>query len=286
MGKKLTEVAKSINAANARMKRNAKTLCNQASQQAKAERFSSGIVQQLDVLNERRKEWEATDYKKANDGLYALLGGCLSIYKSQFVNGNDDEKKELRKSLMERLTANGVRVVKSSTTLTMLARYVFCSDRKRAQGYGYVLAAAVSHDIAAEGFAAWVVEQGGIEEIKRKMVKKPEAIAKQQAVEMARVSVKGELELNTLQPLAHVSIEGLTGSYAVLLAKPNASGGADVVGSLPDINDALVNALILRMAKRQVETATADKELGRQIAKESTDLLAANDAQHQKVANA
>jgi len=71
MGKKLTEVAKSINAANARMKRNAKTLCNQASQQAKAERFSSGIVQQLDVLNERRKEWEATDYKKANDGLYA-----------------------------------------------------------------------------------------------------------------------------------------------------------------------------------------------------------------------
>ncbi len=103
MGKKLTEVAKSINAANARMKRNAKTLCNQASLQAKAERFSSDIVQQLDVLNERRKEWEATDYKKANDGLYALLGGCLSIYKSQFVNGNDDEKKELRKSLVERL---------------------------------------------------------------------------------------------------------------------------------------------------------------------------------------
>ena len=101
-------------------------MCNQASLQAKAERFSSDIVQQLDVLNERRKEWEATDYKKANDGLYALLGGCLSIYKSQFVNGNDDEKKELRKSLVERLTANGVRVVKSSTTLTMLARYVFC----------------------------------------------------------------------------------------------------------------------------------------------------------------
>jgi hypothetical protein len=286
MGKKLTEVAKRINAANATMKRNAKTMRNQVEQHVQVERFSFAIVQQLDVLTERRKQWEATDFKKANDGLYALLGDCLSIYKSQFVNGTDNEKKGLRKSLMERLTASGVRVVKSSTTLTMLARFVFCSDRKRAQGYGYVLAAAVSHDIDAEGFAAWVVEQGGIEEIKRKMVKKPEAIAKQQAVEAAKVAVKGELDLNALQPLAHVSIEGLTGSYVVLLAKPNASGGADVVGSLPDINDTLVNALILRMAKRQVETATADKELGRQIANESADLLAANDARHQKVANA
>jgi hypothetical protein len=33
--------------------------------------FANTIVQQLDVLSVRRKEWEATDYKKANDGLYA-----------------------------------------------------------------------------------------------------------------------------------------------------------------------------------------------------------------------
>ena len=29
--------------------------------------FANTIVQQLDVLSVRRKEWEATDYKKAND---------------------------------------------------------------------------------------------------------------------------------------------------------------------------------------------------------------------------
>jgi hypothetical protein len=248
--------------------------------------FANSIVQQLDVLSVRRKEWEATDYKKANDGLYALLADCLDVYNARFVKGNEDDQKALRRSLMERLQADNVRVVKTSTTLTMLARFVFNSDRKRAQGYGYVLAAAVSHGIEAAGFPAWVVGEGGIEEIKRNMVKKPEAIAKQQAVKAAAEVVKGDLELNTLQPLAHVGLTGLTGTYAVLLVKPSVNGGADIVGSLSDINDALVNALILRMAKAQVEAAAADKELSKQVQQESSDLLAANDQQLAKVANA
>jgi hypothetical protein len=177
-------------------------------------------------------------------------------------------------------------VVKTSTTLTMLARYVFNSDRKRAQGYGYVLAAAVSHNVDAKNFSAWVVDQGGIEEIKRLMVKKPESIAKQEAVKAATESVKGDLELNALQPLAHVSIKGLTGNYAVLLVKPNADGGADVVGTLNEANDALINALIQRMAKAQVVIAMADKELGAQTQREGSDLLAAtNDTQINKVVN-
>lgn len=248
--------------------------------------FANSIVQQLDVLSVRRKEWEATDYKKANDGLYALLADCLDVYNARFVNGSLDDQKALRRSLIERLQADGVKVVKTSITLTMLARFVFNSDRKRAQGYGYVLAAAVSHGIKAADFAAWVVKQGGIEEIKRLMVKKPEALAKQQAVKAATVAVNGEIELNTLQPLAHVALKGLTGKHAVLLVKPNVNGGVDIVGSLSDINDALLKALILRMAKAQVTAEAADKELGKQVKQESSDLLAASDEQVAKVVNA
>jgi hypothetical protein len=248
--------------------------------------FVNSIVQQLDVLSARREQWEATDYKKANEGLYALLADCLEVFNVRFVNGSQDDKKALRRQLIERLTAAKVRVVKTSTTLTMLTRYVFNADRKRAQGYGNVLAAAVQEKITVEGFAEWVVIQGGVEEIKRKMVKKPEALAKQAAVKAATVAVKGDLELNALQPLAHVGINGLTGTFAVLLAKPNAQGGADIVGSLSDINDALVNALVIRMAKAQVLAAAADKELVDQTNRESKDLLAASEEQQLKVANA
>ena len=247
-------------------------------------KFAKSIVQKLDVLSVKRQEWEATDYKKANEGLYALLASCLDVLQTHFVKGSDEDRKAVRGSLMQRLQAEGVRVVKTTTTSTMLARFVFNSDRKRAQGYGYVLTAAVSHGVTAADFPAWVVKQGGIEEIKRLMVKKPEAIAKQAAVKAATAEVKGGLELAALQPLAKVNIEGLTGSYAVLLAKPNPGGGVDIVGTLPEANDALVNALILRMAKQQVNKAAADKELGNQVNKADGDLLAAADAKEQPVA--
>jgi hypothetical protein len=247
--------------------------------------FANTIVQQLDVLSVRRKEWEATDYKKANDGLYALLGECLGVFNERFVSGTDEDKKALRISLIQRLQADGIRIVKTSTTLTMLARFVFNSDRKRAQGYSYVLAAAVSHGIKASEFAEWVVKQGGIEEVKRLMVKSEKSKIKQAAVAAATVVVKGSLELNALQPLAHVGLTGLTGNYAVLLVKPNVNGGADIVGSLSDVNDSLVNALILRMAKEQVAKDEADKELKTQIGNELTDMLAANDEQQKKVVN-
>ena len=247
--------------------------------------FANSIVQQLDVLSARRVQWEATDYKKANDGLYALLAECLDVFNARFIKGSDDDKIALRRSLMLRLQADGIRVVKTSTTLTMLARFVFNSDRKRAQGYGYVLAAAVSHEIDAAGFSAWVSDQGGLEEIKRKMIKSEDAKKRQEEVQAATAEVKGELELNAMQPLAHVGIEGVTGNYAVLLAKPNVNGGVDIVGTLSEINDALVNALIQRMAKQQVAKASADAELEKQVKSESSDMLAGAKVNTQKVAN-
>jgi len=96
---------------------------------------------------------------------------------------------------------------------------------------------------------------------------------------------KGDFGLKSLRPLAHVYVGGIPGTYAVLLVKPSANGGADIVGSLSNVNDALVKALILRMAKAQVEAQAADKELGSQVSRESTDLLAANDEQQLKVVN-
>ena len=245
--------------------------------------ITTAILQQLDALSVRRQKWETTDYAKANVGLYALLAECLDVFGNRFIKGS--ERKELRASLMERLVADGIRVVKTSTTLTMFARFVFNSDRKRAQGYSYVLSAAVSHEVTAAGFAGWVVAQGGLEEIKRKMVKSEQAKARQLAVETATTSVKGDLELNTLQPLAHVGIKNVSGTYAVLLAKPNVNGGVDIIGSLSDANDALVNALILRMAKKVADKTTSDLALGTQVAKEHGDLLSANIDKNRLVVN-
>ena len=99
MGKKLTEAEKMVNAANRKVLADCKT----AIVDANAEHFAGSIVQQLDVLSVRREQWEATDYKKANDGLYALLADCLDVFQARFVKGTDKEQKALRASLIQRL---------------------------------------------------------------------------------------------------------------------------------------------------------------------------------------
>ena len=235
--------------------------------------FANVIVQSLDALSVRRQAWESEDYKKANEGLYALLADCLDVFENKFVKADDNSRKTLRSELRARLIADGIKVQANSTTLTMLVRFVFGSDRKRAHGYAYVLMAALTHNVAAIGLPAWIVEQGGIEEIKRRMVKSAEAVARARQVEAARATVIAELEDAAIKPLAKVSL-ALSGNYAVLLAKPQLDGTTSIIGALPEINEALFNALLVRMARRR---AASDAER-KQLSKEADDMLAVNKA--------
>ena len=246
--------------------------------------FANTIVQSLDGLSVRRQQWEATDYKKANEGLYALLADCLAVYQSKFLKGADADRKALRKELVSRLQAAKIKVQKNSTTLIMLTRYVFGSDRKRAHGYAYVLAAAISRDVAASNLPAYITEQGGIEEIKRKMVISEKAQANRNAVNAAKAEVTADIEQARITPLTTLQISGVTGNYAVLLCKPTGDGSVSVVGTLSEADVTLVKAVVQRIAKARLK----DKALSAEIKKETTDLIAqsiaANDAGYKKAA--
>ena len=280
---KLTASEKLANKQNAATKRLMASMAKQDSaEKSNAQRFSS-IVQQLDALSAKRDNWEHTDYKKANDGRDVLLADCLGLYYTEFVNVSVAERKALRDGLTDKLKSAGVKVQKNTTTLTMLVRYVFSSDRKRAHGYANVLTAALAEKVAAADLAAFIAKEGGIEEIKRKMVKSAEALAKQAQIKQAKNNVAAEIELAQIAPLAEVQIAGLTGNYVVLLAKPGVDGSVTVVGTLSDVSDGMVNALLERMARQRVTVEAESKAL----AKEVTDMLggnASNDANLQKAA--
>lgn len=224
--------------------------------------FSYSIVQQLNALCEKREQWEKTDFLKANEGLYVLLSECLDVFEDRFVSGSTEECRTLRSELVTKLASAGIKVQKNTSTLTMFVRVVFASDRKRAHGYAYVLTAAISHNVIAADLPSWIVSAGGIEEIKRLMVKKPEAIARQNAINVAKVTVESELELATIAPLAQVSIAGLAGDYAILLTKPSPDGTAMVIGTLNNVDETLFNLLMVRMAKSLVHNQTGDLQVG------------------------
>jgi hypothetical protein len=237
----------------------------------------------LDALSNTRDKWEKTDFKKANDGLYQLLSDCLAVYETKFVNGGKHDQKALRDQLTIELKKAGVKVQKNTNTLTMLTRFVFRSDRKRAHGYASVLVAALSHSVSASNLCNFIVSAGGIEEIKRLSVKKPEAIHRAQQLEDAKTDVKSQIEKAERTPLAQIAIPNLSGSFALCLVKPNLDSTASVVGTLSDLSESMINALVKAMAKDQVKTddesAQMDKEvqdmLAGKSANDSCDLLAA-----------
>lgn len=221
--------------------------------------FTETTVQKLDALSVKRDAWEKGAFKKANDELYCLLSETLGIYldnegltSATSVKAHGQKfNTDLRKELTTRLKEMGVKVQNNSSTLTMLVRYVFKSDRKRSQGYALVLSAAIQANIAPAELPNYIHESGGIEQIKRQMVLSEEAIEKRQQVQAASDAVRTDLELNALKPLASVPLNSV-GEYAVLLGKPNGAGFVDIIGVLPEVNEALINALMLRMAKQRV----------------------------------
>lgn len=231
--------------------------------------FSNTAVATLDGLRARRITWEATDYKKANEGLYDLLADCKKLFDEKFVTAGDDDRKTLRMDLEAKLKADGLKAQRNTTTLTMFVRYVFGNDRKRAHAYTYVIKAAISHNINAENLATYIADEGGIEEIKRKMVVKEETLAKRAELAKAQEAVLANLEEAKAKPLATVKLGNIKGDYAVLVAKPNVNGDTDIIGVLGDVNEALYNALLKKLAKQHVEV-TAEKTA---MATEVNDLL-------------
>ena len=219
--------------------------------------FANSTVALLDALSVKRDEWEKGAFKAANEALYALLAETLEIYSSKFVAGSKDDQRTLRTQLMSRLKEMGIKAQKNSTALGMLVRFVFKSDRKRAHRYAYVLTAAVSEGVAAVDFPAYVRNAGGVEEVVRKMVVKEETLKKREAVKAAEVALKGEVEHNTLNPLAVVNM-AIEGEYAVLIAKPQPDGTVRIISVLPDAKEALIGSLMQQIAKHNVASAQTD----------------------------
>lgn len=228
-------------------------------------KFTDMTVQTLDDLSAKRDAWEQGAFKKANEELYVLLAETLDVFLTceDFVTTTKTKAhgktyaSALRSELSERLKAMGVKVQQNSSTLTMLVRFVFKSDRKRAQGYSQVLGAAIQDGIEPADLPNYISNAGGVEQIKRRMVLSAAALEKRAQIATATTGAKTEMERAELSPLASVQLVS-EGQYAVLLAKPRADGFTDIIGVLSEVEQTLVNALLVRIAKKRVASGVIE----------------------------
>lgn len=240
---------------------------------------ADSIVQSLDALSLARDNWEQTTFKKANEGLYDLLAQCLEVFEKKFVKGSNDDQKTLRSALIARLSEMKIKTQKNSPTLNLFVRFVFSSDRKRAHGYSYVLNAAISYEIKAAQLPEWIVSEGGIEQIKRKMVQSDDAKARQEKRKQAQDTAEQLIADAHVNPLATIAVDGFMPQQRnIMLAVGDANGNFNVTYVLTEVSDALYNALLKQAAKKIVESDEQDNAILTEAAK-LKNRSAANDQQ-------
>ncbi|OIM97778.1 hypothetical protein A9236_00020 [Polynucleobacter sp. QLW-P1DATA-2] len=246
----------------------------------------SGTIGKLDELVTQRNAWQVNLYDKSNKALYTLLGDCLDVYWS--IKGSAAEK-EILDGIKITLKARGTEVQSSTPVLTLLVKYVFNAERRRASTYSRTLRVAVNEKINGNGFAEWVAKHGGIEEITNSKGATEETLKKRAMICNKVEEVKDLLIGRVDKPLSIVPKTNLvlpadSSEYTLLLGKMLPSGETKVLSVVPNSSSAMLDQAIRKIAEaliKQIEEF-AHKE-SEKLAEEAM-AKAVNDAMYQMFA--
>ena len=222
--------------------------------QTNCDALKEAIVSTLDALSNVRDEWQQNEYKSATDSLYLILAKTYAAYEEFFINVSDEERKQLRNEIASKLKSSGVKVQINSTTLSLLIRYVFKSDRKRVLRYRYVLEAAKSHKIVSNELVQWLHNSGGIDAVFRSQSMSEKTAEKRQQMTSAVADIENLIATRTESPLARVTIDNQAAvKRSILICEPSVSGEFKVVCVVEDLSDALFKNLVRCAAASAIE---------------------------------
>ncbi|QWD17119.1 hypothetical protein G6700_05125 [Polynucleobacter paneuropaeus] len=234
--------------------------------------IANATLVKLDALANRRQVWQRDFFDKSNKGLYALLSECLGMYYE--IKGSSAEKAVLE-NIKITLDSRGVKVQASTPVLTLIVKYVFNAERRRASAYSRALRVAAKELISVKDFAEWVTKVGGIEEVASTKGITDETIQKRGQLDTKVAEVK-QLLVNQLQhPLALVPKTALahpadSAEYTLLIGKMLASGQTQVLSVVPGSTTAMIDQAIRKIAQELVnkveEHVKAQAELAAQAA--------------------
>jgi hypothetical protein len=171
-----------------------------------AENLDSDLphFKQLEHLEAERKNWESNELAASHTRLYSILSKCYAFYLKM---KSSETSKEVRVRMSEGLEAfikgRGLRTLAGTHDMNRVVKAVFGEDRRRVSAYSLALRVALDSNvgktpIAVAKLAAWIAEQGGVEEIRQS--KRPmAAVPAAERVEQARSSIKNK-PLMTFKP--------------------------------------------------------------------------------------
>jgi hypothetical protein len=143
----------------------------------KEKQLMGSIICEADLLAEQHVIFTDQYVTRANEELYTLLSGMLSVcLQVQASSISEGIIKQMRKTIKEKY---GLKTQVNSTTSAIVVRYIIGSNRKTAHVYGRVLDTAMKAAIAPADLPDYIKAKGGIEAIRQSVVT---AVSKADAV--------------------------------------------------------------------------------------------------------
>ena len=218
----------------------------------------------LTNMEASRITWEQGAYRTSNQSLYAVLAECLAFCGELTIV----EAKQRSAALEAFYKERNYKYKQELPLATRVVRAVFGNiDRRRVSTYSLVLRQAHKSNVPVSDLAAWIEENGGIQEIR--LGRSATYVSPKAKAEIAKSLVAGKtsfIGIAKSELLSHVADADFMGEACVLLAEQQADGSFGIRAVLR--NEGLVNAAFVALYAKQNEL----------LAKLKAEVNAANDA--------
>lgn len=221
------------------------------------------VIDRADALFKERERFEGAELARSNKALYKLL---MQVYEL-FEAARADVKclKAAVKTMSEKLKERGVKIQSNTPALTVFVRYVFNSDRKRAYAYTQTLMAAIQQEVQPTKLANFIESQNGVEECRKQLVKKDEAVQKAAEIKAASTDVCDTLK--SMRAVATVTLPKSSVSFsdgaefAFIVARSLGNGQFELLRAVPHSTKAMHSSAVKELAKDLImQRNAADKE--------------------------
>ena len=225
------------------------------------------FVEQADTLVEQYKAYKsdmATYVRKSNTELYKLLGNmmqmCVDIDAS---NERGDIIKKLRNKLKNE---RDIKTQANSKTAAIVAKYVTGVTRKTAHVYARVIDTAMAAGVKADGLAAYIVANGGIDKVRQATVQTATKEMRKEyfdgQIEFARKELRERAALGVLEHSAgkRFNLQGYKGAeFTYAVCRRGEGGTLEVVATLAQ--DKQLEEYALRCFANNLELAQLEQTL-------------------------
>ena len=123
-------------------------------------------MERLQTMESATRNWEANELAASNKRLYSILMDAYTYYMTMKTDSSKDTRALYADDLAKFIAERKYVFAPTSHDMTRVVKCVFGADRRRVSAYSIALREALRQDVVAKDLAAFIEQNGGVEQIR------------------------------------------------------------------------------------------------------------------------